>query len=196
MPHSAFTESLLELSESDKTLLLQLARKSLIAAVCQQTFTADALSNYPKALQQHAACFVTLTQAKQLRGCIGSLDARQPLAFDVIENSGASAQRDPRFSPLTSDEINQTHIEISVLSSLEPMQFTSEDDLLQQIKPFEDGLVLEDGRHRSTFLPLVWDKIPEKITFLNELKIKAGLPKDYWSDTLQVSRYHTIIFEE
>ncbi len=196
MPHSAFTDSFIELSESDKTLLLQLARKSLRAATCQQTYSSEDLSSYPEALQQPAACFVTLTQAGQLRGCIGSLEARQPLIYDVIDNAQSSALRDPRFAPVKESEVDSIHIEISVLSPLQPMHFDNEDDLLTQIKPFEDGLVMEEGRHRGTFLPLVWEKIPDRLTFLRELKMKAGLPKDYWSDTITLSRYHTIIFEE
>lgn len=196
MPHSVFTDTFIKLSTADKQLLLKLARQSITATVNQQSFTAPELHSYPKALQQYAACFVTLTQLSQLRGCIGSLDAYQPLIYDVINNAQSSASRDPRFPPVTENELPNIHIEISVLSPIEPIHFNSEDDLLLQIKPFEDGLVIQDGRHRSTFLPLVWDKIPDKKHFLQELKIKAGLPSNHWSDTLKVSRYHTIIFEE
>jgi len=196
MPHSAFTDSFIELTAKDKQLLLKLARNSIIAAANEDTFTREDSSEYPPALQQDAACFVTLTQGDQLRGCIGSLEARQPLYMDVIDNAQSSAIRDPRFLPLGRDEIDKTHIEISVLSPIEPIHFSSEDDLLEQINPFEDGLLLEEGRYRGTFLPLVWDKIPDKNIFLQELKVKAGLSRNYWSDTLNVSRYRTIIFEE
>lgn len=196
MPHSAFTDTFLELSAADKQLLLKLARQSVTATVNQQSFIAADLLSHPKALQQHAACFVTLTQFNQLRGCIGSLEAYQPLIYDVIDNAQSAASRDPRFAPVTENELANIHIEISVLSPIEPIHFNSEDDLLLQIKPFADGLVIQDGAYRSTFLPLVWDKIPDKKHFLQELKIKAGLPSNHWSNTLKVSRYHTIIFAE
>lgn len=196
MPHSAFTDSFIELSPLDQKLLLQIARQSLTAAVSGQKLDSGNIASLPKALQQNAACFVTLTHSGELRGCIGSLEARRPLIHDVIDNARAAALRDPRFPPVTAREVTKIHIEISILSPTEPILFDNEQDLLAQIAPFTDGLVLEEGMHRATFLPLVWEKIPDKHDFLCHLKLKAGLPANYWSPTIRVSRYRTIVFAE
>lgn len=154
------------------------------------------LLEHDPVLNQTGASFVTLTQQQQLRGCIGALQAYRPLIQDVNENAQSAAFNDPRFPPVTAAELTAIHIEISVLSPLQPLQFGSEAELLHQIQPFKDGLVLQEGRRSGTFLPLVWDKLPDKTDFLRQLKVKAGLRPDYWSRTLQCFRYHTEIFEE
>lgn len=187
MPHSL-------LPEQAQQQLLQLARQAISAAVTGAAWRAPARVMAP--LQQPGACFVTLSKNGQLRGCIGSLQAHRPLIDDVAHNAIAAALHDPRFAPLGADELADVHIEISVLTEPQPLQFASEDELLAQITPFRDGLVLQDGHHRGTFLPLVWQQLPDKKTFLKQLKNKAGLPADYWSDTLQVYRYYTQVFEE
>ncbi len=192
MQHFAFTE----LTEKDKHQLLQLARYSIKKAADHDRLSQPKPDDFSPALQQQAACFVTLTQDHELRGCIGSLEAHQSLVNDVVTNAQSAASRDPRFPHLTHNEVANTHIEISVLSPLEEINFNDENDLLNQIEPIDDGLVLQESYQRGTFLPLVWDKIPDKKQFLQQLKLKAGLPIDYWSDTLKVYRYHTIVFEE
>ena len=142
------------------------------------------------------ATFVTLNKFGELRGCIGHLEAIQPLIADVAENAFNAAFRDPRFQPVTASEFGDLEVHISVLSPPEPMVFTSEADLLRQIRPGIDGLILEDGAYRGTFLPSVWEQLPDPAQFLAHLKMKAGLPPNYWSDTLKVSRYTTESFSE
>jgi AmmeMemoRadiSam system protein A len=122
------------------------------------------------------------------------LEACRPLAEDVAENARAAAFEDPRFPPLTLPELAKLEIHISILSPSEEMVFSSESDLLRQIRPGVDGLILQEGFRRGTFLPSVWAELPEKELFLTHLKLKAGLPADYWSDTLRVFRYTTDCF--
>ncbi len=192
-------KEIFQLTLSQQDLLLKLARQSIAHGLktgrpLLPTATED------KQLQVPGACFVTLTmrdgERSELRGCIGSLEARRPLWMDVCENAFAAAFRDPRFPPLSEAEFSRVHLEISVLSPLQEMQFSSEADLLRQIVPFRDGLVLEEQGQRGTFLPLVWDQLTDKNLFLAQLKRKAGLPTHYWSDTLRCYRYHTFVFEE
>ncbi len=135
------------------------------------------------------ATFVTLTIDAQLRGCIGTLEARRALVEDVASNAYSAAFEDPRFAPLERAEFERLDIHLSLLSAPEPIQFGSEKDLLAQIRPSLDGLVLEEGARRGTFLPSVWEQLPDPVEFLRHLKRKAGLPADYWSATLRVSRY-------
>jgi AmmeMemoRadiSam system protein A len=113
---------------------------------------------------------------------------------DVAHNAYAAAFMDPRFLAVTEDELENLEIHISVLTPAVAMTFDSEEDLLKQIRPGIDGLVLEDGRHRGTFLPAVWESLPDVKSFLQHLKQKAGLPDNYWSDSLKVSRYTTESF--
>ncbi|MFA7256913.1 MAG: AmmeMemoRadiSam system protein A [Kiritimatiellales bacterium] len=148
----------------------------------------------PAELLEKRATFVTLTIGGQLRGCIGMLEACRPLAEDVVANACAAAFEDPRFPPLTKKEFEKLEIHISVLSPPEEMSFISEEDVLNQIRPGLDGLILQDGFHRGTFLPSVWEELPQKELFWAHLKRKAGLPANYWSDTVRVFRYTTEYF--
>jgi AmmeMemoRadiSam system protein A len=145
-------------------------------------------------LSRPGASFVTLHIGDELRGCIGSLQAQRPLICDVAENAFSAAFRDPRFAPLTEAELETLSLDISVLSEAERMVFDSEQDLLKQIRPDVDGLILKDGNYRGTFLPSVWKSLPDAKQFLQHLKLKAGLPADHWSDTLEVWRYTTESF--
>ncbi len=140
-------------------------------------------------LQQPGATFVTLTRYGQLRGCIGSLEANDPLIENVRNNAVAAALRDPRFSPLRADELDSVHVAVSLLSGQQPVSFTSEADVLAQLRPGIDGVVLEYGQHRSTFLPQVWETLPEPGQFLAKLKAKAYLPEDFWDEGIRLSRY-------
>jgi AmmeMemoRadiSam system protein A len=124
-----------------------------------------------------------------LRGCIGTLQAFRPLVEDVAHNAYAAAFHDPRFPRLSAKEYAQLHYHISILSTPEPVKFKDEQDLLAQLRPGIDGLVLEEGLYRGTFLPQVWESLPEPKTFLRHLKQKAGLHPDYWSTTIKVQRY-------
>jgi len=143
----------------------------------------------PAELKEKRATFVTLKMGGRLRGCIGMLEACRPLAEDVASNAVAAAFEDPRFSPVTREEFQTLEISVSVLSPPEEIFFDSEEDLLDRIRPGVDGLILQEGRRRGTFLPSVWEELPEKVLFWSHLKLKAGLPVDYWSDSLRVFRY-------
>ena len=123
------------------------------------------------------------------------LEAVRPLARDVAENAFSAAFRDNRFPPLAADEFDDLELHISILSPPEPMTFRSEQDLIAQIRPEIDGLILEEGLRRGTFLPSVWESLPNPHQFLKHLKQKAGLPTEYWSDTIKVSRYTAEIVE-
>jgi AmmeMemoRadiSam system protein A len=140
-------------------------------------------------LHQPGATFVTLTQNGHLRGCIGTLEARRPLLRDVQENAVAAAFRDPRFEPLTADELPITRVEVSLLTPAEPIFFTSEADALAQLRPELDGVIFTAGNRRSTFLPQVWEQLPGPATFMAHLKQKAGLPANYWGTDVHLERY-------
>lgn len=140
-------------------------------------------------LDEPGATFVTLRLNGELRGCIGSLAAEQPLRHDVTRNARAAALRDPRFPPLSGEELDGLDIEVSLLSPARPLAFEDEEDLLRQLEGDQPGLVLEFGPRRSTFLPQVWEQLPDPRDFLRHLKAKAGLPPDFWSIDIRVSRY-------
>ena len=152
------------------------------------------LDTFPHELRTMAASFVTLNLKGRLRGCIGSLQAHRPLAEDVAWNAVSAGFEDPRFDPLTVPEFRESEIEISVLSAPAPMTFGGEDDLRAQLNPGTDGLILQDGERRGTFLPKVWESLDTPESFLNGLKVKAGLPRDHWSDGVKVWRYTTETF--
>lgn len=140
-------------------------------------------------LQEWGATFVTLTQDGQLRGCIGTLEAHRPLGEDVYKNARAAAFQDPRFMPLSRDELDLTTVEVSLLSPPQAMTIQDEADALAQLRPGVDGVIFEFGLHRSTFLPQVWDQLPRPRQFMAHLKRKAGLPEDFWSNEVRLSRY-------
>ena len=140
-------------------------------------------------LREAGASFVTLTQNGQLRGCIGSLEARRALLADVKANAVAAATQDPRFPALTASELAQTEVEVSLLSPLQPMTFASEAQALAQLRPGIDGVLFEYGQHRSTFLPQVWEQLPDAAQFMAHLKHKAGLAPNFWADGVRLQRY-------
>jgi len=184
------------LDDTQQQTLLTLARQSINHGLSHNAVLEISPGDYDKHLKQDLACFVTLTINQRLRGCIGHLIAIQPLVKDVVENAYAAAFKDSRFKPVNKDEFSDIHIEISVLSIPQKMTFTSEADLLQQIQPGIDGLILTDGFKRGTFLPSVWEQLPDKLQFWKQLKNKAGLATDHWSESLSVERYRTFAFEE
>jgi len=140
-------------------------------------------------LHEAGACFVTLTQDGGLRGCIGTIDPHRALGDDVRANARAAAFRDPRFAPLTARELDRTRVEVSVLTPREELVFTSQADALRQLRAGTDGVVLEFGAHRATFLPQVWDQLPTPDRFMVELKRKAGLPPEFWAPGIRLFRY-------
>ncbi len=183
-----------QFSREDRQTLLDVAVASIRAGLATgRKLDVDARI-YSLLLRQPRATFVTLRIAGRLRGCMGALAAAQPLVADVAHNAFAAAFRDPRFTPLETAEADGLDIHISVLSAAEPMAFVSQDELLSQIRPGTDGLILSEGPRRGTLLPSVWDTLDDPRTFLEHLKQKAGLPSDYWSDTLRVERYTTVSF--
>jgi AmmeMemoRadiSam system protein B/AmmeMemoRadiSam system protein A len=174
--------------------LLDVAKQSIQYGLTHAKSLPVNLEDYDGPLRQPRASFVTLKIADQLRGCIGSLQASRPLVEDISENAFAAAFRDPRFAPLRQDELDQLDFHISILSLPQPMDFSDESDLISQIRPGIDGLILEDKGRKGTFLPSVWESLPEREQFWQQLKLKAGLPTDHWSDTLKLSRYTTQAF--
>lgn len=140
-------------------------------------------------LREPGATFVTLTQAGELRGCIGSLQAHRPLIEDVKSNALAAAFSDPRFAPLQHSELSYTRVEVSLLSTSEPISFESEQHALAQLRPEIDGVIFEYGYYRSTFLPQVWEQLPDAETFMAHLKHKAGLAPNFWAAGVKLSRY-------
>ncbi len=149
-----------------------------------------------QALLDPGATFVTLTHESELRGCIGSLEARRPLGVDVTENALAAAFRDPRFTPLQLSEYERISVEVSLLGPTLPLEVADEQDLLRQLRPEVDGVIFEFGYHRSTFLPQVWQSLPEPRLFVAHLKRKAGLPADFWDARVKISRYEVIKWKE
>lgn len=180
------------LTQNEKSVLLQTARGSILHGLQKHRALPVPSENYTHALQQIRATFVTLHLHQQLRGCIGTLEAHQPLITDVAEHAYAAAFEDPRFPPVKQQELPQLDIHLSILTPAMPMRFTSEADLLQQLQPGVDGLILQAGQHRGTFLPSVWDQLPKPEDFLNHLKQKAGLPASFWNRDIKVSRYTTV----
>jgi hypothetical protein len=166
-------------------VLLPIARAAISTAL-GRVHRADEDASW---LKEEGACFVTLTQSQQLRGCIGTLEAHRPLLADVKANAQAAAMRDPRFSPLTAAELDRTEIEVSVLSAMQALQFTDETEALAQLQPGVHGVVFEFGRHRSTFLPQVWEQLPSVGEFMTHLKYKAGLSANFWAEEVRLSCY-------
>lgn len=182
-------------SEEHKKILLDVARKSIKRGLDQGRPLTIKIKDFDEELGELRATFVTIKIKGALRGCIGVLEAYRSLIDDVAENAFSAAFRDPRFGPLTEEEFEKLDISISILNPSEPMTFTSEEDLINQIRPGIDGLILEDGMYRGTFLPAVWESVKTAKEFLTHLKMKAGLSPAHWSDTLTVRRYTTEYIE-
>ena len=174
------------------SVLLGRARAAIARELGQQM---TAVPDHP-ALSSQGASFVTLTLGGQLRGCIGSLSAVRPLREDVDRNAVNAGFRDPRFPPLSRDELDQVRVEVSVLSEPEPMQFSSEADALAQLRPGIDGVIFASGWHQATFLPQVWESLPDVHEFMAHLKRKAGLPADHWGADVRLARYQVRKFKE
>jgi AmmeMemoRadiSam system protein A len=173
-------------------ILLRLARAAIAQRFGQ---TADEGPQH-EALEQPGATFVTLTRDGELRGCIGTLEAHRPLGVDVRENAIAAAFRDPRFPPLTAGELHHTRVEVSLLTAPQTLTFSGEADALAQLRPSVDGVILMHNCHRATFLPQVWESLPEPRQFLAHLKRKAGLPPDFWDEAVTLARYEVTKWKE
>lgn len=176
--------------------LLEVARASVTHGLDHGESLPVSVGDYPRELRDERACFVTLNRSGRLRGCIGSIEASRPLIADLAVNAYKSAFEDPRFTPLVHAELSGLEIEISVLSVPESMNANSEAELISALEPRVDGLVIDDGRHRATFLPKVWEDLERPLEFLEHLWIKAGLTPHEWPKDLRCYRYHCENFSE
>jgi AmmeMemoRadiSam system protein A len=185
------------ISDNDRTELLELARKSIEMASRGKKLPSVDLKRYSVTLQNDGASFVTLTVNGALRGCIGALEAYQPLVLDVVEHAAAAAVDDFRFHPVQPEEVSSISIEISVLTKPERLNYSGPDDLLEKLQPGRDGVILKDGRMRATFLPQVWEQLPDKQEFLSHLCSKMGATSGIWKiKNLEVFTYQVEEFHE
>jgi len=186
-----------ELNRAEQEILLKIAREALEKSVTGQPLPSVNLEALPPSLQEDGASFVTLTVQGRLRGCIGALQAYQPLAEDVQEHAVAAALQDPRFPNVTPEELPRISIEVSVLSPRTPLEYQNAQELLKKIRPGVDGVVLQDGLRKATFLPQVWEKLPDPELFLSQLCMKMGAPADLWrKKPLDVYIYQVQEFHE
>jgi AmmeMemoRadiSam system protein A len=168
------------LPEKVRTAILKLARDALQIAVKRGHLPPIDLSTLPAELQKPGASFVTLKKNNTLRGCIGSLEAKLPLAEDIRQHAVAAALYDYRFPSCEANEVDEISIEVSILTEPEPLEYKDPDELLQLLRPMVDGVIITDGVRRATFLPQVWERIPSPSQFLSMLCEKASLPADTW----------------
>ena len=185
------------LSSTDRQYLLRLARQAIVHHLLGEEPPPVDAASLSESLAGDGASFVTLTKRGDLRGCIGSLEPRRPLVEDVRENAIAAAFHDPRFPPVGPEELDELCIEVSVLSAPRPLSYDRPDDLIAQLHPGVDGVVIESGWNRATFLPQVWDKLPDPHQFLQHLCRKAYLPPNaYREPGLDVYTYQVEKFQE
>jgi hypothetical protein len=168
------------LGELEKRYLLRIAREALRAAVEGAPLADLDPSEWTPRLAQPGSSFVSITLQGDLRGCLGTIWPRNPLAEDVRAHAAAVSSRDLRFPPVTRDEVAAIRIELSVLTPPQLMLYSSSEELLLRLSPGRDGVVLRMGAHQATFLPKVWERVPEQSRFLSMLSQKAGLPEDVW----------------
>jgi AmmeMemoRadiSam system protein A len=186
-----------DLTQEEKQFLLHLARQVLERAVRREKLPPLELESLSPCLQAEGASFVTLTKGGELRGCVGALEPYQPLAEDVREHTVAAALEDFRFPPVQPDELPQIEVEVSRLTRPFPLTYDGPEDLLAKLQPGLDGVVIRDGFRRATFLPQVWDKIPDKVDFLDQLCWKMGAEPDLWRrKKLEVLIYRVEEFHE
>jgi AmmeMemoRadiSam system protein A len=184
-------------SVDERRFLLELARKTVREVVATGKLPDVNTTMLAPKFTAKKGCFVTLTERGALRGCIGHIVAQEPLIQAVVDNARNAALRDPRFPSVTADEVAQLEIEISVLTEPLPLFFSSPKDLLQKLQPGKDGVVLQIGGRGATYLPQVWEQIPDKVEFLNSLAEKAGCEASAWRGPgVSVSIYHVESFKE
>lgn len=185
------------LTEKDKAILLKEARQAMELAVKKMKLPELHLANYSNSLQQKGAAFVTLTENGQLRGCIGTLEAYQPLILDVRAHAIDAALEDYRFPPVQSSELSKIRIEISRLTPPRPFEYREPEDLINGLRKEVDGVILRDGFHRATFLPQVWEQLPNPEDFLSHLCAKMGSAPSLWkTKRLEVQIYQVEEFSE
>ncbi len=185
------------LQPKDRQALLTLAREAIARHLRGEGPPPVDMDAVSEGLRRDGASFVTLTKGGALRGCIGSLELRRSLVLDVRENAVAAAFHDPRFPPVSTEELDALHVEISVLSVPQPLSYDGPDDLIAKLRPGVDGVVIESGWNRATFLPQVWEKLPDPHQFLEHLCLKACLSADaYRHPGLDVYTYQVEKFEK
>ena len=185
------------LTADEKFTLLRLARQSLDNGVRGKELPDLDETRLTPLLRADGASFVTLTVRGELRGCIGTLQAYQPLAADVREHAVAAGLRDYRFPPVSVGEMSRIHIEVSRLTEPQTLAYTDADKLLVKLRPGVDGVILNDGSRRATFLPQVWEKIPDPAGFLSQLCAKMGAAPNLWRHKhLEVKIYQVDEFQE
>ncbi len=187
----------MSLSDEEKKYLLKLARDTISNALNRLNEPAVDLDALTESLREPGASFVTLTMRGNLRGCIGSLEAHQSLALDVREHAYQAAFEDYRFPPLTKAELPDIHIEISRLTQPVELKYDAPLDLARALTPGVDGVILQDGFRRATFLPQVWEQLPQVESFLAHLCVKMGSTADLWQHKmLKVKTYRVEEFRE
>jgi len=185
------------LNHEEKRKLLELARQALIRDICGEPIPPLDLTQLPATLRQPGATFVTLTLRGELRGCVGTLEAYQSLAEDVCEHALAAATQDYRFPPVSPHEVPELEIEISRLTPPQPMEYKDGMELMERLRPHIDGVILLDGIRRATFLPQVWEKLPDPAEFLEHLCMKMGASADLWRyKKMKVFTYQVEEFKE
>lgn len=173
-------------------LIINICKKSIEAGLENRSLDlVEEIENIPTVFEELGACFVTLQIGEKLRGCIGSIIAHQSLLDDLVKNSHNAAFSDTRFYPLTKDEFERVEISVSLLSTPVKMEFKDEADLLKQMRPFIDGIIIKDGMYQAVYLPSVWEQLPDRVAFLSSLKEKAGLGPDYFSKSFEAYRFVT-----
>lgn len=179
------------MNSRDAGLLLSVGRASIEEGLRSGRPLRPELEAFPSGLRESRATFVTLRRDGALRGCTGSLEAVRPLVADVALHAFSSAFSDPRFAPLSSGELAGLDLHVAILSPPAPLRAVSEAELIGRLRPGVDGLILRENGRTGTFLPAVWESLPDPRAFLRALKEKAGLPPDHWSDRIEVERYTT-----
>jgi hypothetical protein len=182
-----------KLTDSDTMFMLRLARNALNSAVKREALPVP--QDIPAAAKESCGCFITLKKRRNLRGCIGYIEGIKPLYEAIIDNAKNAALQDPRFSQVTPDELDDITVEVSVLTEPVAFAYTGAEDLLNKITVYEDGIILSKGYCQATFLPQVWEQLPDKVMFLEHLAQKAGLHRDDWK-TAQYKKYQAVHFAE
>jgi len=190
-PKQDFEQQTRDLLKDHGELLLKISAASIVNGLNKAKAVGIDMNSFPTPLQASGACFITIKKQGDLRGCIGSPQAHRPLIKDVAENAFRAGFHDPRFPKLTSAEIPELSLSVSVLSPATDMSFEDELDFKNQIRPGIDGLIIADGPHRALFLPSVWEQLPDVEIFLSRLKLKSGMKQDHWSETFTAQRFIT-----
>jgi len=185
------------LSEEERNILLSVAREAITAAVARRSLPALQIEKQPQILQADGATFITLTKNGHLRGCIGTMEPYQPLIADVQEHAVAAALSDYRFPKVTQDELGQIRIEVSRLTPLKRLPYKETEELVKALRIGVDGVLIRNEGRQATFLPQVWEQLPQPDQFLSQLCLKMGAPADLWkTQPMEVFTYQVEKFKE